>query len=85
MPYRHAHYHLLLCCHSPSWPFWPRYFSDLRAAPLAFHVHGLAGTAWVLLIAFQSWAIHHRHNVLHRSVGLFSLLLFAISPSAACW
>ena len=44
MPYRHAHYYLLLLLPLAFLAFWPRYFSDLRAAPLAFHVHGLAGT-----------------------------------------
>ena len=78
MPYRHAHYYLLLLLPFAFLAFWPRYFSDLGGAPPAFHVHGMAGTAWVLLIAFQSWTIHHRHNALHRSVGLWSALLFAL-------
>lgn len=78
MPYRHAHYYLLLLLPFAFLAFWPRYFSDLGGAPPAFHVHGMAGTAWVLLIAFQSWTIHHHYNALHRSVGLWSALLFAL-------
>jgi hypothetical protein len=78
MPYRHAHYWLLLLFPLTLLAFWPGYFSTLSEAKVALHIHGMTGTAWVLLLVAQSWTIHHRRNVLHRRIGLGGFLLFPL-------
>ncbi len=76
MPYRHAHWYLLLLFPLTGLAFWPAYFSKFADAPSAFHVHGLTASLWIMLLALQSWTIHHRRNALHRSAGLASFALF---------
>jgi hypothetical protein len=78
MPYRHAHWYLLLLFPLTGLAFWPGYFGKLAASPYAFHVHGVTASLWILLLAFQSWSIHRRRNALHRSAGLGSLALFPL-------
>ena len=76
MPYRHAHWYLLLLFPLTGLAFWPAYFSKFSASPYAFHVHGITAALWIALLAIQSWTIHHRRNALHRGVGVTSLALF---------
>jgi hypothetical protein len=78
MPYPHAHYLIALVFLATIVGFWPSYFSNLDDAPLAFHVHGITASAWVVLVAYQSWSIHSRHNTLHRKSGLASLVLLPL-------
>lgn len=78
MPYRHAHWYLLLLFPLTGLAFWPNYFSKFTASPYAFHVHGITASLWILLLAFQSWTIHNRRNPLHRSAGWASLVLFPL-------
>lgn len=78
MPYRHAHWYLLLLFPLTGLAFWPNYFGKLADSPYAFHVHGVTASLWIVLLAFQSWSIHHRRNALHRSAGLASLALFPL-------
>lgn len=58
--------------------FWPSYFASDGDVPLAFHVHGLAASAWVLLVGFQVWSIQHGHRSVHRQAGRLSLILLPI-------
>ena len=76
MPYRHAHWYLLLLFPLTGLAFWPAYFSKFAASPYAFHVHGITASLWIALLAAQSWTIHHRRNALHRGAGMASLALF---------
>lgn len=76
MPYPRAHFCLLLLFPLTGLAFWQGYFADLRAAPYAFHVHGVTASLWIALLAVQSWAIHHRRRELHRTLGLASFALF---------
>ena len=76
MPYRHAHWFLLLLFPLTGLAFWPGYFSKMADSPAAIHVHGVTASLWIFLLAFQSWAIHRRRNALHRMVGLTSFALF---------
>ena len=76
MPYPRAHLAVLAVLGVTIVAFWPSYFSTLGDAPLAFHVHGITATAWMLLVAFQSWSIHGGRPSLHRTTGLASLVLF---------
>ena len=56
--------------------FWPSYFSVWGTVPWQFHVHGVAASIWVLMVLFQSWAVHKEQLPAHRIVGKSSLLLF---------
>lgn len=76
MPYRHAHYWLLVLMALTLVAFWPSYFSVLGSAPVAVHLHGLTASVWIILLATQSWTIHHKQVALHRSVGTASLAVF---------
>lgn len=57
--------------------FWPGYFGHLRSASVAFHAHGLTASAWLLLIAAQSWTAHSRNMRVHRGAGR---ALFVVVP-----
>jgi len=76
MPYRRAHYYLLLLIVLTAVAFWPSYFAVLPGANIALHIHSFTASLWIALLAFQSWAIHHRHNEWHRAVGIASLGIF---------
>lgn len=76
MPYRHAHYYVLIVIAVIAAGFWPSYFSVWDEVPWQFHAHGLAAGLWVTMVAAQSWTAHHRQLPLHRAVGKSSLLLF---------
>lgn len=76
MPYRRAHWYLLLLFPLTGLAFWPNYFSKFAGSPYAFHVHGITASLWIGLLAFQSWTIHNRRRALHRGAGAASLALF---------
>lgn len=78
MPYRHAHYYLLLLMVLTAVAFWPSYFSVLPSASVALHIHGFTASLWITLLVFQSWSIHRRHNEWHRAVGIASLAIFPL-------
>ena len=78
MPYRHAHFYLLLLMVLTGIAFWPMYFAVMPTAPIAVHVHSFTSSLWISLLAFQSWAIHHRRNEWHRAVGVASLAVFPL-------
>ena len=78
MPYRHAHWFLLLLFPLTGLAFWTNYFSKFASSPLSFHVHGITASLWIALLAFQSWSIDRRRNALHRSVGIASFALFPL-------
>ena len=76
MPYRHAPYYILVCIAVIAAGFWESYFSKWTAVPWQFHAHGVAASIWVLMVLFQSWAVHKEQLPIHRAVGKSSLLLF---------
>ena len=78
MPYRHAHWFVLSLFPLSALAFWPSYLSQFTTAPAQFHVHGVTASLWLLLIAAQSWTIHHDRRQLHRSMGLLSLAIFPL-------
>lgn len=78
MPYPRAHYYIALVFLVTIAGFWPSYFGKLGDAPLAFHVHGFTASAWIVLVALQSWSIHSRRITLHRKFGLASLILLPL-------
>ena len=78
MPYRHAHLYLLLLMVLTGVAFWPMYLAVMPTAPITVHVHSFTSSLWISLLAFQSWAIHHRRNEWHRAVGVASLAVFPL-------
>jgi hypothetical protein len=78
MPYRHAHYYLVLLVMLTVPAFWPTYFSVISDANVALHIHSFTASLWIALLLFQSWAIHHRHREWHHVVGVTSLALFPL-------
>jgi uncharacterized membrane protein YozB (DUF420 family) len=69
MPYRHAWLFVLALIAATVLAFWPGYFSVLRNAPIAFHLHGLTASLWMALLVAQSWTVHHGRRALHRTLG----------------
>lgn len=78
MPFRHAHWWVLLLFPVAALAFWPQYLSALPTSPASYHFHGITASLWLLLLAAQSWTIHHGHRAFHRSTGLVSLALFPL-------
>jgi len=76
MPYRHAHYYVLVVIAVIIAGFWPSYFAKWGSVPWQFHAHGVAASIWVMMVFAQSWTAHHKQFPLHRAVGKSSLLLF---------
>ncbi|WP_343344063.1 hypothetical protein WJT74_09375 [Sphingomicrobium sp. XHP0239] len=76
MPYRHAHWWVLACLGVILLGFWPSYWSQAGSARWEFHLHGAVATVWVIMVATQSWSIHHKKRALHRATGQSSLYLF---------
>jgi len=76
MPYRHAHYVILLVLvPAIAVAFTPHYFGDLPGASVAFHAHGLTASLWVLLVMAQSWTAHARRFALHKALARSVLVL----------
>jgi hypothetical protein len=76
MPYPRAHYWVLLVIAVIIGGFWPSYFSNVTGGPWQFHAHGVAASAWVILVATQSWTAHRKQFGWHAAAGKASLLLF---------
>lgn len=77
MPYRRAHWWVLLLFPMIGVAFWQSYLSDPVAAPFSLHAHGITAALWLALVAAQGWSMQARHNALHRSTGL---AVFAVVP-----
>lgn len=76
MPYRYAHYFILLILlPAIAVAFTPRYFGVLPAASFAFHAHGVTASLWVLLVMAQSWTAHAKKFALHKMVARSVLVL----------
>lgn len=55
--------------------FYPSFFSRLKDADLAHHFHGIAATAWMLLLIAQGWLMRQRNVSSHRMFGRISFVL----------
>ena len=77
MPYRNTWMFCLAIIAMTVLAFWPGYFSKLGTAKIAWHLHAVTATAWMLLLAAQSWSIDRGHRARHRSLGL---AVFALVP-----
>jgi hypothetical protein len=76
MPYPKANYFVGFVLLVIIVGFWSSYFVPVSEVPLAFHVHAITATSWVLLLMFQIWAIHGGRITAHRIAGKLSLILF---------
>ncbi|WP_265569850.1 hypothetical protein [Sphingomicrobium nitratireducens] len=77
MPYRHAHWWVLLCIAVILGGFWPSYWSVIGTSRWQFHLHGVIASVWVLMVFTQSWTAHRKTQLpLHRATGQASLFLF---------
>lgn len=76
MPFPRAHYYVLAVIPVIAAGFWESYFSVWDNVPWQFHAHAVTASIWVLMVAAQSWSVHHGWRALHRIVGIASLLLF---------
>ncbi len=78
MPFKRAHYFILLLIVAAGFAFWRDYFSTLSSAPYAWHLHGITASLWLAVLALQGWSISVRRVPLHRAVGKASLGLFPL-------
>ncbi|HEY0625220.1 MAG TPA: hypothetical protein VGD10_00650 [Allosphingosinicella sp.] len=78
MPYPRAHWYILALFPLAGLAFWPQYLSQFATASAEYHAHGITASLWLLLLAAQSWTVHHDRRVLHRRLGMASLLLFPL-------
>lgn len=79
MPYRLGHYYVGFVLLVVLTGFWASYFSPLGSAmPLAFHIHAMTASSWLLLLIAQSVVIHRRQNALHKVMGKASFVLFPL-------
>jgi len=78
MPFRKAHWYVVVLLATTFVAFWPRYFSQLPGGRPDWHVHAAGALLWVLLVILQSWSIQTRRRTLHRSAGLASFVVFPV-------
>lgn len=78
MPFRHAHWWVLGTFPLAALAFWPNYLSTIGTSPWSYHLHGATASMWLLLLALQSWSIHHGKRAFHRANGLVSFALFPL-------
>ena len=78
MPFRHAHWWIAAIFPVALLAFWPNYVSKLATSPPSFHFHGLTASLWLVLLAIQSWSIHHGQRSFHKTNGLVSFALFPL-------
>lgn len=82
MPYRYAYLWLLALFPLLVLAFWPGYFSQFGKAPFALHAHGITAATWLALLTVQSWSIHARHAVWHRTAGLATFVILPLFAAA---
>lgn len=73
--YHNSIFYLLLLALGTLVAFWPTYFSIFREAPAHAHAHGLAMSAWLLLLISQAWLIRSGRRDLHRLLGRSSFVI----------
>lgn len=79
MPFKNAYLWVIALIAISLFAFWRAYLGVFSSASVAYHVHGLSAFAWMVLLAMQSWSVHRPGKLmLHRKLGMTSLLLFPI-------
>jgi len=77
MPYPRAYIFLIAVLLLTFPAFYPNYFSQIGTAAWQYHFHGVTAGAWMLLLIWQSWSIHHGKRAAHRAAGK---TMFVITP-----
>lgn len=85
MPFPRAHWYLIAFLIVTVAAFWPNYFGILSKAPAGHHMHGITATAWMILLIWQSWAIHNNRRNQHRLTGKASFLIMPLFLAAGLW
>ncbi|MCB9885040.1 MAG: hypothetical protein H6838_06080 [Planctomycetes bacterium] len=78
MPYRRAHWFLLVALAAIVAGFWPSFFASMGAGDFAHTLHGVSATLWVCALVLQSWLIAHHHRQWHRRVAWGALVLLPV-------
>lgn len=78
MPFKRAHYFVILLIVATGFAFWSSYLGKLSSAPAAWHLHGTSAGLWMAMLTMQSWSASTRRFALHSAVGKASLGLFPI-------
>lgn len=76
MPYRYAHFYVGLVLLVILGGFWASYWSAIGNVPIAFHMHAISSSTWLLLLIVQSVSIHRRANGFHKQMGQASFVVF---------
>lgn len=85
MPYRRAHWFLLVALAAIVAGFWPSFFASLGAGDFAHTLHGVTATLWVCALVLQSWLIAHHLRKWHRRVACGALLLLPVLVGSALY
>jgi len=65
------------------WAFWPSYYSRIgETTEPRFHTHGLAMTAWCLLLISSAYLIRTNRRAAHRKLGTLSYVLAPLVVAA---
>ncbi len=75
LPFPNAHRFVVFFLLLTFAAFLPRYFAVLSTAPWLHHLHGITATAWIVLVATQSWTAHRRKWNAHVWSGMASMAL----------
>ncbi|MHA6287300.1 hypothetical protein [Maricaulis sp. CAU 1757] len=78
MPYPRAWLWLLAIIPFIIPAFWRNYFAALDSVPVAFHLHTVSASAWLVLLIAQSWSVHHGRIGLHRMAGKASFVVIPL-------
>ncbi|MEX2527710.1 MAG: hypothetical protein WEA09_08750 [Gemmatimonadota bacterium] len=85
MPFPRAHWYLIAFLAVTIVAFYPSYFGILNEAPPGHHMHGITATVWMLLLIWQSWAIHNNRREQHALAGKTSFVIMPLFLAAGLW
>ena len=83
MPFRRAHWALLLLAPVIALAFWPQYFGALGSASFAFHAHGITASVWLAFVGLQSLSASARDRRVHRLSGRAVFVFVPLFAAAA--
>lgn len=85
MPFPRAHWYLIAFLAVTFLAFYPSYFGMLNEAPPGHHMHGITATMWMLLLIWQSWAIHNKRREQHALIGKAAFVIMPLFLAAGLW
>lgn len=78
LPYPRAPLYFTLLLLIAAYGFYPSYFSRLQAMDFAHHVHGIAASAWMILLIVQGWFARQRQIRIHRALGKIVIVVASL-------